>query len=81
MAKKKKKLKYVGWGLTKEAKGKAIAREVRRLKPIFNRCIKAAQLRELGYSNAEIGRRHRLSRERVRQELEFFDATFILLTN
>lgn len=75
----KGKLKYSGWGLTEAAKRNVIKREVRRMVPKFGRCIKLVQLRHLGYSNVEIGRRHRISRERVRQELEFFDTTFLLL--
>lgn len=76
---KEKKLKYVGWALTDEAKGKAIAKEVRRMRPVFSRAVKLAQLRSYGYSGAEIARRHHLSRERVRQVLEHFDRTFILM--
>lgn len=74
-----KKLKYAGWGLTEEAKGKVIAREVKKKVPMFNRYIKYVQLRHLGYNNAEIAKRNHVSRERARQILSEFDETFILL--
>lgn len=52
-------------------------REVKRLSARYATLQKLMALKKQGYSNAEIGRRHHITRERVRQHFEWFNKTFV----
>ena len=61
---------------TKYFKDCAVKTALKRSKPHYERVKKIVALRDLGYNNVEIGLRHRLSSERVRQELVWFKQNF-----